>query len=68
MRKGVDIVIQSCLFIVPSRRTLWKECSTCFKDYSPKWTCPAALITYADIGGVGANIVEVDFEEGEGSS
>ena len=68
MRTCVGIVIQSCLFVVPSRSTLWKECSTCFINFSPDWTCPAALITYADIGGVGANIVEVDLPVGERGS
>lgn len=52
-----------------SPRTVWGadlgECSTCFTDGSPAWTCPAALETYADIGGSGANIVETDFGDGK---
>ena len=68
MRMGVYVAIQPCLFIVPSLSTLWTECSTCFTTGAAAWTCPAALDIYADIGGVGADIVEVDFEEGERSS
>ena len=58
------IVHLSCDFIVSLSRTLWGdgfgECTTCRVDGNPAWTCPAAVSTYADIGGSGANIVELD--------
>eukprot|EP00904_Undaria_pinnatifida_P013083 jgi/Undpi1/8905/HiC_scaffold_25.g11367.m1 len=44
--------------------TLWGagfgECTTCSTSGDPVWTCPATLSAYADIGGTGADIVEVD--------
>ena len=41
------------------------ECSTCRTNGSPTWTCPAAVSTYADIGGSGADIVQTDSVGGE---
>ncbi|CAN0521053.1 unnamed protein product, partial [Laminaria digitata] len=48
--------------------TLWGEsfgeCTTCRENGDPAWTCPAAVSAYADIGGSGADIVELDGEVG----
>eukprot|EP00904_Undaria_pinnatifida_P013074 jgi/Undpi1/8898/HiC_scaffold_25.g11360.m1 len=44
--------------------TLWGtgfgECTTCYDDLDPAWTCPAAVSAYYDIGGSDADIIEID--------
>lgn len=57
------------MIIGSSARTLWGagfgECTTCSTSGDPVWTCPATLSAYADIGGTGADIVEVDGATGK---
>ena len=52
-----------------SSRTLWGnnfgECTTCRETGDPSWLCPAAVSVYADIGGSGDEIVELDGEAGK---
>lgn len=61
--------IYSVIHFVPSHRTLWGdglgECTTCRTSGNPAWTCPAAVSTYADIGGSDADIVELDGSTGD---
>lgn len=65
-----DVFVHAlCASFFPSPRTLWGagfgECTTCRVDSSPAWTCHAALSVYADIGGSGSDIVELDGEPGK---
>lgn len=54
-------------------RTHWElpgeECTSCLTDGSAEWTCPALIRVYndllADSGGREAEVVEIDFGEGE---
>lgn len=43
-------------------RTLGGNCSTCYTDLDPDWTCPGAVAAYNDLlgnpGGTAANIIE----------
>lgn len=52
-----------------SSRTLWGEnfgeCTTCRESGDPSWLCPSAVSVYADIGGSGTEIVEMDGATGE---
>lgn len=63
------IVALSYVCAVALPRTLWGdsfgECTTCRENGDPAWTCPATLSAYADIGGSGADIVELDGSPGE---
>lgn len=55
--------------VCPTVSTLWEPpfatCSSCTTDGSPVWNCPAAVSTYADLGGPDANIIELDFGAGK---
>lgn len=57
------------MFVVPLPSTSWGEgfgeCSTCRTDGDATWSCPAAVSTYADIGGIDADIVQVELVGGE---
>ena len=63
------IVHISCVVIVLLSRTLWGanfgECTTCRENGEPAWTCPASVSAYADIGGSGADILELDGGSGK---
>ena len=65
----ISIVHHHRDLIVPAHRTLWGAglgaCTTCRTSGDPAWTCPAALSTYADIGGSDADIVELDGSTGK---
>ena len=61
----IYVAIPSCVFIVASRSTKWTGCSTCSSNSDPNWTCPAAVNTYADLGGSDAAIAELDFGDGK---
>lgn len=71
MKTNIYVYPQSIarVYFVPSSRTLWGdtfgECSSCYTDEDPAWTCPVAVSAYADLGGSGADIVEVDGEAGK---
>ena len=69
MYPGVCMARSLCDSCMSSPRTLWGadfgECTTCRQTGDAAWTCPAALSAYADIGGSGADIVELDGDRGK---
>lgn len=52
------------VFVVYLYRTLWGtgfgNCATCSVNGDPAWMCPAAVSAYNDLGGSGADIMELD--------